>query len=200
MKGLLTLTAQGTLVVLCALCTACNALLPNCREAYHAHQWPLLSSSARMPRTEGYYISLDGQGCFAIYGNGRFKKVSLVMPDGKAFWAASETERMRLIESASIRPGDGWGDFSVDGDHFRGQFFNRNIDEVCVRNVFEYQGLVLNDSTIAVQSIYMHWKGETFMNTPNTFRFFPTEQRPDQSCSWLYTKSWYRNKLHFSRM
>lgn len=176
-------------------------LLPNCRQTFVLHREPLLTGAAHVPRLNGYYVSVgsDGFDAFALFTGGKVKMVSGWHPNGTDFWNNPQAHRAALVELASLVPREGWGVYSIRDNTILIQSFNHNLNEPCVRSVYEERGIVINDTTITISSLFMHWRQDTLISSPNTYRFYPMDQVPDPSSARLYRRGWYKRDLHPSR-
>ena len=180
--------------------SSCGVLLPNCRQPFNLNREPILGDLAHLPSVNGIYVPVDSGGAFALYASGKAKRVSSSQPAGTDFWSNPKEHGAALLELASLVPREGWGDYYIRDNAILIQSFNHNINEPCVRSVYEERGIVINDTTITITSVFTHWWWQdTLVSTPKTYRLYPMHQVPDPSDARLYRRGRYKRSLHPSR-
>ena len=121
-------------------------------------------------------------------------------PIGKEFWADPEKVlKEEVYNSWHFNDKEGWGVYNVEKDSIKFQSFNYHTQEPCKRWLFEDRGLILNDSTILIYSVYSFNGKLELIKEPNIYGFYPTTKKPDSTNAWLYKRKWYKENEHKSR-
>lgn len=94
-----------------------------------------------------------------------------------------------------------WGCYAIQSDTIIIQVFNRNNMEFFKRQVNEFWGVIISDTSFLLLSGYNYLDKYQFqfLVEPVTYQFYPTQLKPDSTKAWFNNKRWYKNNLHESQ-
>ncbi len=176
-------------------CTSCWVLMPNCHKQFTVYQLPVHDSTATSQlRSDGIYASEHTREVLCFQPNGLVKAYPLCIPD-TGFWTDPSLTISIIQSRYEPYKKEDWGAYTVLADTLKLQRFNYHQTEVCKRSVFDYRGVVLNDTTLVITSKIAYWFDDTATTGHFVYRFYPTDFKPDDSRIWFEKKRWYlRNR------
>lgn len=165
--------------------------MPNCPKRFTTYRFAVQDSLARVSlRTDGFYFSPEKHDAFLFESDGLVRELPFRIPLSK-----SGVDSTRVIEDMQafykVTPRDYWGAYRIFGDSLQLQWFNYHQTEVCKRSVFDYRGVVLNDTTFVITSRIAYWFADTATTGRFVYRFYRTDFKPDDSKTWFEKKRWY---------
>jgi hypothetical protein len=180
--------------------TSCGSLRPNCHGPFTTYLAPIYKGSPLHPlRTDGVYVSEDGLTAMFFYANGRTLTYPFLLPRNRSFWNDPDSTLKRMIGSKQFQSKEGWGEVTFDGDSLIEQSFGRSYAEPCKRIVFDYRGVVLNDTSFSLQWIQNMYQGTVVLDTARHYRFYSTPIKADSTLAWHAKKRWFLKERHPSR-
>jgi hypothetical protein len=106
-------------------------------------------------------------------------------------------EKSPFLESSISK--EYWGHYTIKNDTIVIQVFNRVGDFIYKRWIFEFTGLIQNDSSFILVSEYSYFTKDQFIEKPIPYYYCPTKIKPDSTKAWFNDKQWFRENLHESR-
>lgn len=169
--------------------------MPNCHKQFTVYQLPVHDSTATSQlRSDGIYASEHTREVLCFQPNGLVKAYPLCIPD-TGFWTDPSLTISIIQSRYEPYKKEDWGAYTVLADTLKLQRFNYHQTEVCKRSVFDYRGVVLNDTTLVITSKIAYWFDDTATTGHFVYRFYPTDFKPDDSRIWFEKKRWYlRNR------
>ncbi len=171
--------------------SSCWVLMPNCHSRFVVYQEPVYESAASAQiRSDGIYASEQTSEVLYFQPDGLAKAYPYCIPDS-GFWANPSQTISAIKSRYESYAKEDWGAYYVMGDSLRMQRFNYHQTEVCKRSVFDYRGVVLNDTTFVITSRIAYWFADTATTGRFVYRFYRTDFKPDDSKIWFEKKRWY---------
>ena len=175
-------------------CTSCWVLMPNCHKRFTTYQIAVQGNPSHSIHFDGMYVSEELSQVLLFEPSGLIKIFPNCVPD-TGFWASP----LQTISTITLRDKhwarEHWGTYSIEQDSIHIQFFNYHQTEGCKRSVFDYRGVLLNDTTFVITSKIAYWFDDTATTGHFVYRFYPTDFKPDDSRIWFEKKRWYlRNR------
>lgn len=173
------------------LLSSCWVLMPNCHRRFTVHEDPFGDGQPNdLPRLNGIYVSDESRSAFYFFPHGLVKEFSFSVPESGYLSNPQETiNRMEMTKR--YPPSEDWGGYSIDGKELVIQRFNYHQTEICKRSIFEYHGVMVNDTTFIISSYNHYWFSDTATTCHFVYRFYPTDFKPDDSKIWFEKKRWY---------
>ena len=176
---------------------SCGILMTQKRH-FNTYKSPVLQEGDKLPfKTNGVYVEKNSHfnEVFYFYTNGLVKNSGL----HSDFWdnpkeIAKKVEDIYIFSSKEF-----WGDYTIKDDTIYIQIFNHNTQFLYKRWIFEWKGVIKNDTTIEMFSEYSYFGKDQFIHKPVIYGFYPTEIKPDSTKAWFNNKKWFKENLHESR-
>lgn len=151
-------------------------------------------------RYDGIYVSVNSSGAIAFYADGKQQTLGSALPRGAEFWSDPDGGMEDIVKGYKYDPDEIWGDYNIKNDTFYSEGFGLNYTELIVRQFFIEKGVLLNDTTLVINSNRnTHYNIEFVKGEPNIFRFYKTKLKPDSTKIWYLNKRWYKKSVHESR-
>lgn len=180
--------------------SSCWVLMPNCHKRFTVYRDAVHDSTAlTLLHSDGIYASEDTREVLFFKMNGLVKVYPFCIPDS-GFWHNPAHTIATIQSRYEPYAKDDWGAYSIVGDSLKIQSFNYHQTEVCKRSVFDYRGVVLNDTTFVITSRIAYWFADTATTGQFVYRFYRTDFKPDDSRIWFEKKRWYLNGRDSSRV
>jgi hypothetical protein len=160
-------------------------------------------------KTSGVYLGVDNGNAIYFYNNG-LVKVYKDPAYKESYWVNPEIVSKSINDffvTYSGYTGEWWGNYEIVNDSIYIQKFRRIFQNNIKRYIIESVGTIENDSIIQIHYDISHWpikyqtehKLKTVFNPIETYRFYPTNLKPDSTTAWFLNKKWYIENLHPSR-
>jgi hypothetical protein len=161
-------------------------------------------------KSTGVYLGVNNGNAIYFYNNG-LVKVYKDPEFSNSYWTNPELATKSISSFFLNNPGyidEWWGHYEIVNDSIYIQKFRRIFHAGCFkRYIIESVGTIANDSVIQIHYNISYWpikyqkeyKFKTVCNPSETYRFFPTNYKPDNTHAWFLDKKWYKEGLHPSR-
>jgi len=172
-------------------------VLPNLKKDFNTYRLPVVQDEKEIPiKIDGVYAPKKEKGIpFFFFENGSIQWGAWV----NNFWQnpIKGMEDIRFYEVYSSK--EDWGHYTIQFDTILIQVFNRNNQEIFKRWVFEFRGVIQNDTSFLLLSWYSYWGKDQLLDEPVQYSFYKTKIKPDSSKAWFNKKKWFKKNLHESR-
>ena len=176
-------------------------VLPNSRKGFDIYKHKIKDSTATSElKMHGLYISEKGSAIAFFYRNGKVKLIYSLFQTEKMMFSPEEAIQYTR-KYIGYRQKENWGEYWIEDNKIRIQYFNYNLQEIPKRRVFEAEGKVVDDSTIDIYFLYsMKDLSKVEQCGPCRLHFYPLDIKADSIKAWYDKKEWYKRSVNKDRV
>jgi hypothetical protein len=188
------------IILLLPIIISCGSGILNLKKGFTTYRLPILLQNKETPKisikTDGIYVPKENNGSvFYFYDNGSVKWEGWT----NNFWQNPAKKIENIQNGYFYISKEYWGQYSINNDSILIQIFIKNNEKIITRWIFEYEGIILNDSSFILYSCFSYLGKDNFIDKSEEYAFYKTITKPDSTKAWFNNRRWFKKDLHESR-